>query len=275
MFSGGKLREVTIPADSKLNRICQYAFRACPNLVRVGVGNTDKLPASVTDIDYYAFYESPAIQSIDLTETQVKSIGECTFTDCTALASVKLPGSLTSIGHSAFKGCTALTALDVPASVQFIGMDTFSYSGITDLKLRCGAVSPEGMSIARSLMALPDGAKVYLPRPSNSADYEKTMQFIYGNGQYTYCGANAKVKTYWLDNTAPVAEPSASSNNVVTLNGTDKDRKTVEFNYDYTDADGDGLGAVIRLNGRQTGASLTLTLNGSGNTNNTSTNHGS
>ena len=61
VFSGGKLREVTIPEDSNLKRICQYAFRECPNLVRVGVGNTDKLPASVTDIDYYAFYESPAI----------------------------------------------------------------------------------------------------------------------------------------------------------------------------------------------------------------------
>lgn len=273
VFSGGKLREVTIPADSKLKRICQYAFRACPNLVRVGVGNTDKLPASVTDIDYYAFYESPAIQSIDLTETKVKSIGECTFTDCTALTSVKLPSSLTSIGHSAFKGCTALEALDVPASVQFIGMDTFSYSGIMDLKLRCGAVSPAGMSIARSLMALPDGAKVYLPKPSNTADYEKAMQFIYGNGQYTFCGANAKVKVYWLDNnnntTAPVAEPSASSNNVVTLSGTDKSGKPVAFSYDYTDADGDGLGAVIHLSGRQKDATLKLTLNGSGNTNNT------
>ena len=273
VFSGGKLREVTIPADSKLKRICQYAFRACPNLVRVGVGNTDKLPASVTDIDYYAFYESPAIQSIDLTETKVKSIGECTFTDCTALTSVKLPSSLTSIGHSAFKGCTALEALDVPASVQFIGMDTFSYSGIMDLKLRCGAVSPAGMSIARSLMALPDGAKVYLPKPSNTADYEKAMQFIYGNGQYTFCGANAKVKVYWLDNnnntTAPVAEPSASSNNVVTLSGTDKSGKPVAFSYDYTDADKDGLGAVIRLSGRQNGATLKLTLNGSGTTNNT------
>lgn len=270
VFSGGKLREVTIPEGSKLKRICQYAFRACPNLVRVGVGNTDKLPASVTDIDYYAFYESPAIQSIDLTQTQVKSIDDCTFTDCTALTSVKLPNNgLTSIGHSAFKGCTALEALDVPASVQFIGMDTFSYSGIMDLKLRCGAVSPEGMSIARSLMALPDGATVYLPKPSNSAEYERAMQFIYGNGQYTYCGANAKVKTYWLDNTAPVAEPSASSNNVITLSGTDKDKKPVTFNYDYTDADKDGLGAVIRLSGRQNGASLKLTLNGSSNTNNT------
>lgn len=269
VFSGGKLREVTIPADSKLYRICQYAFRACPNLVRVGVGNTDKLPTSVTDIDYYAFYESPAIQSIDLTQTKVKSIDDCTFTDCTALASVKLPEGLTSIGHSAFKGCTALKALDVPASVKFIGMDTFSYSGITDLKLRCGAVNPEGMSIARSLMALPDGAKVYLPKPSNTADYEKAMQFIYGNGQYTYCGANAKVKTYWMDGTAPVTEPSARSNSVVTLSGTDKSGNTVPFNYDYTDADKDGLGAVIRLSGRQNGATLKLTLNGSGTTDNT------
>ena len=224
VFSGGKLREVTIPEDSKLKRICQYAFRACPYLVRVGVGNTDKLPASVTDIDYYAFYESPAIKSIDLTQTKVKSIGECTFTDCTALTSVKLPSSLTSIGNSAFKGCTALKALDVPASVKFIGMDTFSYSGIMDLKLRCGAVSPEGMSIARSLLAMPEeGAKVYLPRPSNSTEYEKAMQFIYGNGQHTNCGANAKVKTYWLDNTGPVAEPSARSNSIITLTGKDKD----------------------------------------------------
>ena len=271
VFSGGKLREVTIPEDSKLKRICQYAFRGCPKLVRVGVGNTDKLPASVTDIDYYAFYESPAIQSIDLTQTQVKSIDDCTFTDCTALTSVKLPNNgLTSIGHSAFKGCTALEALDVPASVKFIGMDTFSYSGITDLKLRCGAVSPAGMSIARSLLAMPDGATVYLPKPSTAADYEKAMQFIYGDGRYTNCGANAKVKTYWLDsNTGPVAEPSAKNNNVVTLTGKDKDGKTVAFNYDYTDADKDGLGAVIRLNGRQKDATLKLTLNGSGTTNNT------
>lgn len=270
VFSGGKLREVTIPADSKLKRICQYAFRACPNLVRVGVGNTDKLPASVTDIDYYAFYESPAIKSIDLTQTKVKSIDDCTFTDCTALASVKLPDGLISIGHSAFKGCTALKALDVPASVKSIGMDTFSYSGIMDLKLRCGAVSASGMSIARSLMALPDGAKVYLPRPSNSAEYERAMQFIYGNGQYTYCGANAKVKTYWLNsNTGPVTEPSARSNSVVTLSGKDKDNNPVSFNYDYTDADNDGLGAVIHPSGRQNGATLKLKLNGSGTTNNT------
>lgn len=274
VFSGGKLQEVTIPADSNLKRICQYAFRACPNLVRVGVGNTDKLPASVTDIDYYAFYESPAIQSIDLTETKVKSIGECTFTDCTALTSVKLPNGLTSIGHSAFKGCTALKALDVPASVQFIGMDTFSYSGIMDLKLRCGAVSPSGMSIARSLMAMPDGAKVYLPRPSTAADYEKAMEFVYGNGQYTHCGANAKVKVYWLDNnnntTAPVTEPSAKNNNVVTLSGTDKDNNPVSFTYNYN-GDANGLGAVIRLSGRQNGATLKLTLNGSSSyTNNTS-----
>ena len=271
VFSGGKLREVTIPEGSNLKRICQYAFRGCPNLVRVGVGNTDKLPASVTDIDYYAFYESPAIKSIDLTQTKVKSIDDCTFTDCTALASVKLPNNgLTSIGHSAFKGCTALEALDVPASVKSIGMDTFSYSGITDLKLRCGAVSASGMSIARSLMAMPDGAKVYLPRPSTAADYEKAMQFIYGDGRYTNCGANAKVKTYWLDsNTDPVMEPSASSNSVVTLTGKARDEKPVTFNYDYTDADGDGLGAVIYLSGRQTGATLKLTLNGSGTTNDT------
>ena len=274
VFSGGKLREVTIPEDSKLKRICQYAFRACPYLVRVGVGNTDKLPASVTDIDYYAFYESPAIQSIDLTRTKVKSIDDCTFTDCTALTSVKLPNNgLTSIGHSAFKGCTALKALDVPASVNSIGMDTFSYSGITDLKLRCGAVSASGMSIARSLLAMPDGAdgaKVYLPRPSNSTDYEKAMQFIYGNGQLTNCGANAKVKTYWLDsNTGPVMEPSARSNSIITLTGQDNSGKSVDFSYDYTDADGDGLGAVIRLNGRQKDATLKLTLNGSGTTNNT------
>lgn len=270
VFSGGKLREVTIPEDSNLKRICQYAFRECPNLVRVGVGNTDKLPASVTDIDYYAFYKSPAIQSIDLTQTQVKSIGDCTFTDCTALTSVKLPNGMTSIGHSAFKGCTELKALDVPASVKFIGMDTFSYSGITDLKLRCGAVSPAGQSIARSLLAMPEGAKVYLPKPSSTTEYKNAMQFIYGNGQHTYCGANAKVKVYWLDsNTDPVAEPSAKNNNVVTLSGTDNSGNAVTFSYDYTDADGDGLGAVIHLSGRQTGATLKLTLNGSGNTNNT------
>ena len=53
------------------------------------------------------------------------------FSNCTSLASIEIPNSVTSIGNSAFNGCTSLVSIDIPNSVTRIG--DVAFSGCTSL----------------------------------------------------------------------------------------------------------------------------------------------
>ena len=271
-FAGSTLREISFPKDSTMEVVPNGAFSSCPTLERVGVGNTDKLPSTLKELDGYAFFNAPSLKSIDLSETQVTHIWDCAFTKCTSLTSVKLPATLVDIGTHFVSACPSLKTLDIPAGVQHIGMDAFSYSGIETLYLRCGPVENKGAFSycnARCMMMLPDGAKIYMPKPTTQEEYVAAMTFVYGSNT-SYGGANSLTKVYWLDGTAPIAKPTALRSNIITLSGVDKQGKQIPFTYDYNDTDGDGLGGIINLSGRQIGATLKLTLNAnSGNAANT------
>ena len=56
----------------------------------------------------------------------ITSIGPSAFSDCKALTSISILGSVTSIGRSAFSSCTSLTSITIPDSVMSIGMRAFS-----------------------------------------------------------------------------------------------------------------------------------------------------
>lgn len=67
------------------------------------------------------------------------SVGNCTFEDCTSLASAQLPSSVTSIGKRAFSGCRSLTEAPLPSGVTDIGEYAFSKcSGLKRLMLPAG-----------------------------------------------------------------------------------------------------------------------------------------
>ena len=131
------LTSVTIP--NSLTSIGQCAFEGCTGLTSIQVesGNTvfdsrdncnaiintasneliygckgTVIPASVTSIGGYAFYDCSSLTSVTIPNS-VTSIGESAFCNCKSLTSVIIPASVTSIGNRAFRGCISLTSIQV------------------------------------------------------------------------------------------------------------------------------------------------------------------
>ena len=78
------------------------------------------LPASLTAVGEYAFYDCPGLTSVTLPGT-VTFIGNYAFSCCENLASVELPDTLTMIDCYAFDGCGALAGVDLPEALTCIG----------------------------------------------------------------------------------------------------------------------------------------------------------
>jgi len=83
------------------------------------------LPAGVARIQHCAFYRSTRLVSVKLPSEGLTSIGDCAFSNCTALKSIILPDGLTSIGDSAFESCTSMEWAVLPASLRLIPDSAF------------------------------------------------------------------------------------------------------------------------------------------------------
>ena len=71
-----------------------------------------------------AFQDCSSLASIDLPDS-LTEIGESAFSGCSSLASIDLPDSLTVIGNRAFEGCSSLASIDLPDSLTEIGESAF------------------------------------------------------------------------------------------------------------------------------------------------------
>lgn len=80
---------------------------------------------SITSIDSNAFSET-SITSVSLPRT-LKTINSSAFSDCTSLASVEFENGsqLTTIEENTFKNCSALTSITIPKSVNDIKKNAF------------------------------------------------------------------------------------------------------------------------------------------------------
>jgi hypothetical protein len=68
--------------------------------------------------------------------TEVISIGNKAFWECTSLTGVTIPEGVTSIGDRAFEHCASLTSVTIPEGVTSIGNDAFSLCGnLTSISL--------------------------------------------------------------------------------------------------------------------------------------------
>lgn len=135
-FSNCKdLEYVKLP--SNIIAIRSFTFYSCHSLTQIDI------PESVSEIDSEAFEES-GLESIDLSNTKIKSIYSYAFNKCHILNSVKLPNSLVKIGEGAFSE-TSLKTIDLPDSLTEIGTNAFSQcSHLEEIKIPSNCVSLGG-----------------------------------------------------------------------------------------------------------------------------------
>ena len=130
MFEGcDSLESVKLP--STLTGIGERAFYNLPALKDVTLSN----PSALTSIGASAFVGT-AITSMDLSQTQITSVGNNTFWLCRSLESVELPSTVTSIGYGAFSA-TGLESLNFEdlTGLTTIGASAFEASSLTDVDL--------------------------------------------------------------------------------------------------------------------------------------------
>ena len=103
------------------------------------------IPASVTAIGDYAFYNCRSLTSINI-PSNVATIGNYAFYFCVSMESIDIRGGVTTIGDYAF-GYTGLTSVEIPEGVTTIGQNAFTY-----------CVSLESVSIPGSVTTFGDFA---------------------------------------------------------------------------------------------------------------------
>jgi hypothetical protein len=167
------LASVEIPAS--VTRIDEYVFYDCGKLTtagpldgdyRIRFGWADSIPDG-------AFYNCNHLTSITFPEGTT-SIGKYAFWSCINLKSVEIPESVSEIGAMAFYKCTSLSSITIPGNVASIGDFAFQEcKGLKSLVIEEG-VTDLGLGTFNSCTAL---ERVTLPDSLVSI----------GNSVFYYC----------------------------------------------------------------------------------------
>ena len=90
------------------------------NLYMNGELMTDAIiPASVTEIKDFAFYNCKGLASVRINDN-VTSIGDEAFYGCSGLEYVTIPDGVKTIGQSAFYGCSSVEELYISSTIESI-----------------------------------------------------------------------------------------------------------------------------------------------------------
>lgn len=110
-FQNAKITSVVIPAT--VTAIGSYCFYECSSLTSVVI------PEGVTGIGEYCFYGCSSLTSVTIPEG-VTGIGKCCFYGCRSLRSVIIPDGVTRISYMCFYGCSSLTSVTLPESLEYL-----------------------------------------------------------------------------------------------------------------------------------------------------------
>ncbi|MBP1578853.1 MAG: leucine-rich repeat protein [Oscillospiraceae bacterium] len=160
------LASIVIPENPKLTSISADMFAQCSELSSV------TLPGNIT-----SFAAGTKVTNLKAT---TPAIGDGVFSDCTALAEIKLPASLTSIGKAAFSGCQNLQSIELPGKVTTVGDYAFYDCRTMDSLKLSPVISSIGKYAFESCAALPEFT---IP---------KTVKTI-GNGALSACEGMKKL----------------------------------------------------------------------------------
>lgn len=116
--------------------IDHHAFEGCPKLSSVSFGDRIQIGihaffgctslssvdfGGLTEIGAHAF-EATALKNVDL--SNIDTVGECAFRNCTALESVVLGNDKLAVPFGCFEGCTKLSSIDL-SNIETINSRAF------------------------------------------------------------------------------------------------------------------------------------------------------
>ena len=108
-----------------LKTIGQYAFKGTQIF-------SIEIPSTVTTIGYMAFANTRITKVTFGENSQLTTIFNGAFYNCTSLGSITIPNNVTSVGYAAFQDCTSLKTVIFPDALTTIR--DYTCSGCTSLK---------------------------------------------------------------------------------------------------------------------------------------------
>ena len=175
---------ITFEEGSQIKWIGDHAFKNCSSLKTI-----NNVPAGLTDINEWCF-ESTALVSVDLSNTNVTIMKDGVFFNNTSLTSVKLPKGLKNFWDHAFCGCKALNNIVMPSTVEGIYNNVFE-----------GCESLSNVTFNDSYTTL--GHHVFKNCPLAAVTFPNTLNSI---GEYAF--ENTKLNTVDLSNTQITSLPN-------------------------------------------------------------------
>lgn len=120
-----KIKGLRFADGSGVTWIGDHAFKNCSNLKTI-----ENIPSVLNDIQPWCF-EKTALESVDLSKTNVTIMKDGVFFNNTSLTSITLPNKLEKFWDRAFQGCTALNNIVMPSTV--VEIDNYVFEGCTSL----------------------------------------------------------------------------------------------------------------------------------------------
>ena len=120
-----KIKVLKFAEGSGVTWIGDHAFRSCSNLKTI-----ENIPSELNDIQGWCF-EGTALETVDLSKTNVTIMKDGVFFNNTSLTSIQLPNKLEYFWDSAFNGCTSLNTIVMPSTVKAIY--NYVFQGCTSL----------------------------------------------------------------------------------------------------------------------------------------------
>ena len=185
---------ITFKDGSQITWIGDHAFKNCSSLKTI-----NNVPAGLTDINEWCF-ENTALESVDLSNTNVTIMKDGVFFNNTSLTSIKLPNKLEKFFDNAFNGCIALNNIEMPSTVVGI------YNNVFD-----GCTSLSNVKFNDRYTTL--GHHVFKNCPLAAVTFPETLNSI---GEYAF--ENTKLETVDLSNTQITSLPNGSFYNCQQLN---------------------------------------------------------